>query len=116
MGNDIHKVMTALARPSRGMARERKEVGEGVEGTSASTPFPLPRGPRVSRDGSAFPPVSDPGCFFGSKRADLSSGKREEEGVEGSPRRDPSFGTFEVSGHRGRAWEEPKEAGRDWEL
>ena len=31
----------------------------------------------------------------------------------GDPRRDPSFGTLEVSGHRGRASGEPREAGRD---
>lgn len=49
----------------------------------------------------------------GKGRAEVSSGKREEGGMWGDPRRDPGFGTLEVSGHRGRASREPREAGRD---
>ena len=49
----------------------------------------------------------------GKGRAEVSSGKWEEGGMRGDPRRDPGFGTLEVSGHRGRASGEPREAERD---
>lgn len=49
----------------------------------------------------------------GKNGAEASSGKWEEGGVGGDPGRDPGFGTLEVSGHRGRASGEPREAERN---
>lgn len=49
----------------------------------------------------------------GQGRTEANPGTWEEEGVCEDPRRDPGFGTLEVSGHRGRASGEPREAGRD---